>query len=408
MKKYKFFSIILILILPALVSGPAIPDIFISILAIFGLFYFIKDFKYDYENKIIIIFLIFYLYLCLNSFFSVNKIESFSSSLFYLRFIFFSFLIFLILDKENGQILKVFFYSLILIILVIGLDSIKQLVTGVNMFGFKIIQPDRPSGLFRDELIIGSYIARMTPILLSIYFFIYFNKKMNHLYIPIVILFFTNTFVIISGERAAMVLVSIIDIFFFISIPLRKKLKFFILTIILFILTLILSISDTVRERMIIKTYNQIFSNEDIYIFSKQHQSHYESAIKMFKEKPIIGQGVNTYRVLCNDKKYYINELSCSTHPHNSYIQLIAETGILGLAFLIFFYLKALLELFRLSIKQHKNGLIYCNMYILLSVIINFFPFLPSNNFFNNWINIIYYLPLGFYLFFHKKLLNNL
>jgi hypothetical protein len=37
------------------------------------------------------------------------------------------------------------------------------------------------------------------------------------------------------------------------------------------------------------------------------------------------------------------------------------------------------------------------------SFVVNLFPIMPSGNFFNNYINIIYYLPLGFLLWSLQK-----
>ena len=165
----------------------------------------------------------------------------------------------------------------------------------------------------------------------------------------------------------------------------------------------VLIFSDVARERMINETYNQIFDGEEIYIFSKQHQSHYESAFEMFKDKPIFGQGVNTFRIYCSDEKFYINDLACSTHPHNSYVQLLAETGLIGFLFLVIVYVRSIYEFIKLIKIRNKNYIVYSKLMLFLSVIVNFFPILPSNNFFNNWINIIYFLPLGFYLYLKNK-----
>ena len=63
------------------------------------------------------------------------------------------------------------------------------------------------------------------------------------------------------------------------------------------------------------------------------------SALKMFIENPVI-VGPKIFRELC-EEKYNINEDSCSTHPHNTYIQILAEMGLIGFSvFLIIpFYL---------------------------------------------------------------------
>ena len=70
-----------------------------------------------------------------------------------------------------------------------------------------------------------------------------------------------------------------------------------------------------------------------IVYLSDAHEEHITSAIKMFKNNPIFGQGPKMYRIKCKEELFYNNELSCNTHPHNIVIQLLAETGLIGFAF---------------------------------------------------------------------------
>ena len=87
---------------------------------------------------------------------------------------------------------------------------------------------------------------------------------------------------------------------------------------------------------------------------------------------------------------------------HNFYIQLLAETGLIGFSFLLF----AFLALTYYSIKQfislfRKNSYFALTDYqvcLLACILITLWPIAPSLDFFNNWINAIYYLPLGFLL----------
>ena len=55
----------------------------------------------------------------------------------------------------------------------------------------------------------------------------------------------------------------------------------------------------------------------------------------MFKGNILFGHGVKMFREICAKKDYYINERSCRTHPHNTYIQILAETGLLGFVFIL-------------------------------------------------------------------------
>jgi hypothetical protein len=96
----------------------------------------------------------------------------------------------------------------------------------------------------------------------------------------------------------------------------------------------------------------------------------------------------------------------CTTHPHNFYLQLLSETGIVGTLFIFlnFLYLIAILTKF-LFRKLFKNIIELNNTKICL--IINFivflFPFLPSGNLFNNWLNMTILIQISFYLFIFNK-----
>ena len=102
--------------------------------------------------------------------------------------------------------------------------------------------------------------------------------------------------------------------------------------------------------------------------------------------------------------KYDVN--GCTTHPHNFYLQLLSETGIVGTLFIFlnFLYLLAILTKF-LYRKLFKNIVELDNTKICL--IINFivflFPLLPNGNFFNNWLNMTILIQISFYLFIFNK-----
>ena len=57
------------------------------------------------------------------------------------------------------------------------LDSFIQLLSGYNIFGSKVASNNRLSSLFDDELIMGSYITRLLPIIMSITFILNYKKK---------------------------------------------------------------------------------------------------------------------------------------------------------------------------------------------------------------------------------------
>ena len=64
-------------------------------------------------------------------------------------------------------------------------------------------------------------------------------------------------------------------------------------------------------------------NNEKIYFFSKEHEDHYKSAILMFLDNKFLGKGPNGFKKNCHLEKYRTSFESCSTHPHNTYLQLL-------------------------------------------------------------------------------------
>ena len=100
------------------------------------------------------------------------------------------------------------------------------------------------------------------------------------------------------------------------------------------------------------------------------------------------------FRYLCKDyefkpKKVYLDSFNnltassygCSTHPHNTYMQLLAETGVIGLLFLLSLLIYLLTKI------------------ILIGIFVNIWPIIPTGNFFNNWLSMLYFIPISFYLF---------
>ncbi|MDB9825044.1 O-antigen ligase family protein [Alphaproteobacteria bacterium] len=392
---------ILILIPIGLVTGPFIPDLFASIIGLFALFYILKNSNYSYfKNKYVQTFILFFIFMLIASFFSDDRFYSYSSSLFYFRFIFFIIGISIIL-LLNSDIYVKLFYLLYFTFLIIFIDVIFETIFGYNLIGNTSALDHRISSFFDDELIVGSYIVRLTPLLLALLYKVNFsNNKIN--FILVSILSMTIFITLLSGERTALFMSFLLIFAWVILGDISKYFKLLITVIIIFIIGVTISISNTTKERVFSSTIDSFNINgEEKYIFSQIHQSHYLTSINIIKDNLLNGIGPKMFRFKCNDTKYNINQYSCATHPHNFYIQTLLETGIPGFIILLSFYLSICILLLKHTyLRYFKLTNLFNNYQLLLmiSIIINFFPIMPSGNLFNNWMSVIIYLPIGFLL----------
>ncbi len=99
---------------------------------------------------------------------------------------------------------------------------------------------------------------------------------------------------------------------------------------------------------------------------------------------------------------YIKNQNGCTTHPHNFYLQLLSETGIIGFIFLaiLFLYLTFLIiKNFIYSIFKKKQILNNFQICLMLGFIIILLPFIPNGNFFNNWLSMTMFFPISFYIY---------
>ena len=263
------------------------------------------------------------------------------------------------------------------------------------------VDPNRISGLFGEELIQGSYFIRMLPIFLGLIYLTNETKSKNKILLTSI---FIGVFIILlSGERSSTASLLIFLFFTLLFFPLSLKKKFLITSMISIFIIFLIIFFDGIRSRIIKTSLNDIFKEDKIMIFSYGHQSHFLSAITMIKNNLIFGIGPRNFRVECLKKEYeYIGKYRCSTHPHNTYLEIFAESGIFGfsLIFLILLYISK--SLFKLLIKNNKTK--YISFFFFnIAIFINIFPFLPTGSFFNNWISFIYYLPVAFFLYEKQK-----
>lgn len=402
MKFKEFINILFIVFFfPSLVFGVAFSNMVIISFTIWTCivkFHEVQNIILKNKN-IIFIFLIFYFFLLLSSILSNYPINSLASSLFYfLYFLYGAALLILIKEKPINQL---FFLSFGLItFLFISVDAIYEIINKKNILGFSSID-GRIAGLFGDRWVIGSYLVRIMPVLIGI-FFINFNLIKDYFKVFYFIIFFLSSVIIIfSGERTAYILfiLYIISLLgFFLKKTSVKKILLGLFFVIFFLIFPFLF--TDYEERLMHNIYFNITSFD---YDNNQYLSLFTTAFKMFLENPLIGLGPNNFRLACSEPIFNISVYSCSTHPHNILLQLLSEIGLVGTILVYLFFISIIFKAFK-ELSKSKFYIEDLGLFsIKMGIIINLWPFITSGNFFLSWNGFIYYLPISFYFIYKKK-----
>ncbi|WP_440680317.1 O-antigen ligase family protein [Candidatus Pelagibacter sp. HIMB1517] len=303
---------------------------------------------------------------------------------------------------------------------IFDLKFLSQDQAGANM--------SKISGLFGDEYVMGSYIARLTPVTIALFFFLRTKQLVssNHQYL--FFLFYISVF--ISGERTSFVMINLTLFLYIIFVGINFKDIFKMFLIIFFLILTLVIYKPEIFHRMVTFTLVNIFPNlekeyrditnykgaqnlksfkkldlnfikkidfSDAKIFSSEHQKHYKIAINIFKDNLFFGSGPKMFRYKCAEDKYYLGYRSCTTHPHNIFLTFLSELGIFGFIFILLFFFYLIFKLI-LNLKIFKkNKLLNHEALLIISTLVSIFPLLPAGNFFNNWLSYLFYINIGIY-----------
>ena len=255
---------------------------------------------------------------------------------------------------------------------------------------------------FDDELIMGSYLVRLLPLFLALYI-IRINKNFFENILFYVLFTLSYLLIFLSGERTSFFFLNLFVLFNILFLEKDRLIRLIIFGISIILVTSFILSDNKYYERYIKSPINQFgFDNinKDKYIFSPQHDALYKTAWKMFLDKPILGHGPKMYRIKCKEKKYAVGVSPCDTHPHNFYIQLLAETGLLGFFFLFSLFCYLIFLIFKHLYKKIITKELFFSDYqicLISGLLISLWPLSPNGSFFNNYLMILYSLQIGFF-----------
>ena len=399
----KYFLYLFCSIPVSFLLGPAISLAIVILINISFIILVICRGEYKFlKSEPIKYLLILYIYLIINSFLSIDGSINISRNFGFIRFVILFAAINYFFKNENFYT-SVFKFWLFIILIVCADTCIEQF-TGKNIFGFSFGERfnngepvfGRVVSFFKDEAIVGGY-------LLGFYFILsgfLFNKLNNgKITISFIIIFAILAVIILTGERSNSIR-ALLGILFFILFLKRINLKKKIILFITIISLIIFFISNqTYLKIRFISNIKSIFTSHSIYF------DIYKSGIQVFKNNKLFGVGNKNYRVeTCTETNVFKAENSenyfCQNHPHQIYIELLSEHGLIG-SFLILFILYKLVFSKIFNTVFNNN---YMKIGSLLYIIVMFIPLLPTGAIFGDFLLTLLMINISIFYALDKNI----
>jgi len=307
----------------------------------------------------------------------------------FLRFLALYFIVRYII-KEKKINFKFFLISCTFCSIFVSLDLFYQFLFGVDIFGFES-NGRKLSGPFGDELIAGGYLQRFSLFAFFLFPIYLIKDKKNLKYISILLFLLFFLAIIISGNRMPLILfIFSISLIMLLEKNLRK---YFIVFLAFFsIIFLILFNFNSKIKANFINFYHQATKLSTVITVDKIDKTKMPPYYKEFSTfygtwqlNKYIGGGIKGFRYYCHKRKDIDknSEFICNMHPHNYYLEILAELGLVGFIiissiFLITLYITFVKKYF---ISSNLNNKQLITPFMFLSML-EMFPIRSTGSFF--------------------------
>ena len=329
---------------------------------------------------------------------------------------------------------KKLFLSSLICTTFVSFDVILQYITGSDLFGYKSLYTWN-SGPFGDERIATTYLKNFSFFSFFYIFETYKNKNFSkplfvfiitlHLLaallggnrMPMILFLFGCILLILFVKNLRIVISMSLIIFISIFFLLIKNDKNFYHAYGVFltdinIVKLLKSNKDTAikqtgDEEIVEEINPKDIPHSMILLRYSGYSRVYYTSFMMWKERPLTGFGLKSFRVKCWDMLNKDNierktnnrtqGIVCENHAHNYYLELLSEAGIIGTSLLVIFFLILLRNslIFLKKNNQEINSTVNLLIPIIIIFLLEIWPIKSSGSFFTTWGATFFWLNIG-------------
>ena len=199
-------------------------------------------------------------------------------------------------------------------------------------------------------------------------FYLLIERKSKYTYFLLLFFVIYSISIFTERGRAGQVIFNLSSVFYIIYYNRKKLIRLFTLLVLLFSFQFVIYSSTNVYKDRFDAVSNIIQNNgdrgkgklDDIrYVFVK------ESLMRII-EKPILGYGTGSFGTIFNEQVKSGHIFDKHTTPHNQYLYVWFELGILGLVLLLLIFYLQIKELFRKKDGIHRVLLPLSFMFLML------------------------------------------
>ena len=412
-KKIRLINYFIAFLPLAIILGNLIININIILICLFGFIIYKKEIFFLEKKKYQFLIYAFFLYIVLISLINygpklqIDNIykENFLKSIFFLRFLILFLVINKLIEKKRLNI-YLFYISCAFFSFFLSIDIIIQIIFGKDLIGNEITA-GRPSGFFGTENIAGGYLQKFV-LFLIFYLILNLKSKKNFLWTLILFTLFAIP-ILVTGNRMPSLIFGMCFLLYFL---IEAKIKYFFLVLSFIIATLFILLFFPVNEKVSSKVnvfvndsieilekapklfiYNS-FNNEKIKFGGSGYLIHFNSGIQIWKNNKIFGQGLKSFPLKCT----YENNQTCNTHPHNYFIELMLDTGLIGLVLIYSIFIYSLKDFFKYYLKNSQFLNRTTSVPFFLIIFFEFFPLRSTGSFFTTNNAVLIFFILAFFI----------
>ncbi len=412
----KDFLNILLAILPlSFVAGNMIININVILFILISFFFFRQDvfkIKYYFIDKIVFFYFLFIIFTSLYNhfFYDLDGVEKHLAnpikSILFLKY-FLLYIVLRYLIEKNLINLKLFFTFSFFASIFVCFDIFFQFFVGQDIFGFEVIGDGRKlSGPFGDELIAGGFIQRFSLFsffLISLFYRKYLFNRFFKYTIPLLFLIFLFG-IMLSGNRMPMIL--FVFVTFLIVLFHKQTRKFLIPFFLVFLLSIFTLYNFNSEVRTNLKNFNKQINQMKTLVINKEFNNYnnttylreFSSFYETWLLNKYIGGGIKNFRFYCHHRQNIEknSKFICNMHPHNYYLEILTETGLIGLIIILIIFISIFYQsfckkyLFNSSLQN--NNLIIPFIFLFFAEI---FPLKSTGSFFTTGNSTYLFLIIG-------------